>query len=762
MAMAKSVAAVKSSVYSVQLCLLDGISDEDKLRAAGKVLTHSEYTDVVTERSIVDMCGYPLCANSLPSNFPHKGRYRIALREHKVYDLQETRLFCSSDCLVASKTFAASLPLERDHSTKTLELAAAFHNLGVRDADQQNQASSLAAEKVRPLIQELDDQCHQDTPIPVSLSVPVETEASQQPQQANAGTFLFIHEQNEMKVTDVNASGPSNAIEGYVPQKEFRSHRTPATDQDKKKLTNLFTAQNSKARFGSSVNKTEKNEKTASASRVKDSVRRASFKKEPEFRSCILFDYGEPATIYDTNKSEPASSCGEPLKGPTPYNAIDEEISIQNTVRQRSKRHNRVSWADHKNLSLVEELSPSNAANGRGILVDSCNLKLDEASNQALMADNSTSEKGPVAIKEGSGLLQRQGGFCVRKEQLDESSQVSIAGRREVSLQTQESSCFSKGIQESKIYEEKGDPTVVPDMVTSTSIAGPVGESAASPERQEHGGGSEETVNIQSTDFKNETLDCAKALVAALTEAAEAVEHGELDSSEAAARAGISILPNHELPSNHGLKEMNNSSTELENDVENLNPRDCWYSSPPKDFKPELSMFGMLWMALDSWISAASIAHVYGRDSNEEENFASMNGKEYLRQVRIPNGVSAEIERTLAGCISRTLPGLVETFRFPVPVSTLEVSMGRFMRTMSFMSAIPAFSSKQWQVVVLILLEALSVHRLPALRTRVLNGRQLLQKVLASANITEAEYEIFRDLVLPMGILPDFAAHCGG
>lgn len=87
-------------------------------------------------------------------------------------------------------------------------------------------------------------------------------------------------------------------------------------------------------------------------------------------------------------------------------------------------------------------------------------------------------------------------------------------------------------------------------------------------------------------------------------------------------------------------------------------------------------------MALDGWISAASIAHVYGRGLNEEDDYVCVNGKEYLRQAIIPNGVSAEIERTLAGCISRALPALVETLRFPVPVSTLELSLVHFWRVL--------------------------------------------------------------------------------
>lgn len=167
-------------------------------------------------------------------------------------------------------------------------------------------------------------------------------------------------------------------------------------------------------------------------------------------------------------------------------------------------------------------------------------------------------------------------------------------------------------------------------------------------------------------------------------------------------------------------------------------------------------------MALDGWISAASIAHIYGRDATEEDDFVSINGKEYKRQVSIGDGVSAEIERTMAGCISRALPGLVETLRLPIAISTLELALGRLLRSMSLVESLPPFGSKQWRAVVVLLLDALSVQRLPLLRMHLLNSRTQLRKVLDSLNITEAEYEVFRDLILPLGRNPEFAAHCGG
>lgn len=48
---------------------------------------------------------------------------------------------------------------------------------------------------------------------------------------------------------------------------------------------------------------------------------------------------------------------------------------------------------------------------------------------------------------------------------------------------------------------------------------------------------------------------------------------------------------------------------------------------------------------------------------------------------------------------------------------------------MSLVDALPALRSRQWQLLVLVLLDALSVHRLPALAP-VISDSKLVQKVL--------------------------------
>ncbi|XP_010148759.1 PREDICTED: putative RNA polymerase II subunit B1 CTD phosphatase RPAP2, partial [Eurypyga helias] len=73
----------------------------------GKCITPSHYKDVVDERSIVKLCGYPLCQNKL-ENVP-KQKYRISTKTNRVYDITERKCFCSNFCYRASKYFEAQI-----------------------------------------------------------------------------------------------------------------------------------------------------------------------------------------------------------------------------------------------------------------------------------------------------------------------------------------------------------------------------------------------------------------------------------------------------------------------------------------------------------------------------------------------------------------------------------------------------------------------------------------------------------------------------
>ena len=64
--------------------------------------------DAVEERSLVKVCGYPLC------NKPHdaskiKQKFHISTVTNKVYDVEERKQFCSAVCFKASNFFKDQL-----------------------------------------------------------------------------------------------------------------------------------------------------------------------------------------------------------------------------------------------------------------------------------------------------------------------------------------------------------------------------------------------------------------------------------------------------------------------------------------------------------------------------------------------------------------------------------------------------------------------------------------------------------------------------
>nr|GFA77237.1 putative RNA polymerase II subunit B1 CTD phosphatase RPAP2 homolog [Tanacetum cinerariifolium] len=108
-----------------------------------------------------------------------------------------------------------------------------------------------------------------------------------------------------------------------------------------------------------------------------------------------------------------------------------------------------------------------------------------------------------------------------------------------------------------------------------------------------------------------------------------------------------------------------------------LDSDDSWFDSPPEEFVLDLSPFGTMFMSLFAWVSSSTLAYVYGRDDSFHEDYASVNGREYPQKIVLTDGRSSEIRQTLAGCLSRTLPGLIRDLRLPTPVSTIELGLVR-------------------------------------------------------------------------------------
>uniref|UniRef100_A0A4W4FI49 RNA polymerase II subunit B1 CTD phosphatase RPAP2 homolog n=2 Tax=Electrophorus electricus TaxID=8005 RepID=A0A4W4FI49_ELEEL len=87
--------------------LLDSNVTEDFLIDCARLITPASYRDAVEERSIVKLCGYPICPNKL-TEVPTQ-QYKISTRTNKVYDITERKCFCSNSCYKASKFFEVQI-----------------------------------------------------------------------------------------------------------------------------------------------------------------------------------------------------------------------------------------------------------------------------------------------------------------------------------------------------------------------------------------------------------------------------------------------------------------------------------------------------------------------------------------------------------------------------------------------------------------------------------------------------------------------------
>ncbi|XP_071932479.1 putative RNA polymerase II subunit B1 CTD phosphatase RPAP2 homolog isoform X2 [Coffea arabica] len=737
------VIAVKDAVHRLQLSLLEGIQDENKLFAAGSVMSQSDYQDVVTERSITNLCGYPLCGNSLPLERPRKGRYRISLKEHKVYDLHETYMYCSTNCVVNSQAFVASLQEERSSTlnpVKLNEILRLFEGLSLEESSGGfGKNSDLELSKLR--IQEMTDTGSGE----VSLDEWI---------------------------------GPSNAIEGYVPLKDSCSNIQQARNLEKGCKSEHAYIQQIKDNFFNdmdftstliiqdeySISKSPDPARSISGHKTDKQKGKMKHKDMKDDESSEL----EGRVVSEGNKIEKKNLDKAPRKPAIKDNLGDSLGDLSNDIDEK----------------LV--ISDSFSGPGRNDL----NKNMSEAASefQAEKASSSTanllkpslkSTKGKRGTRSVTWADEKVDGngsnsLCDLSNDIDEklviSDSFSGPGRNDLNKNTSEAA--------SEFQAEKASSSTAnmlkPSLKSSKGKRGT--RSVTWADEKVDGDGSkslcefrelEDTKNIFSQpgsavmEVNEDPYRFASAEVCAraLSEAAEAVVSGDADTSDAevhGTEAQVEVdMPDSETnvlkwPMKSGL-----SNSDL------LDPNDSWYDTPPEGFSLNLSPFATMFMALFGWISSSSLAYIYGHDESLHEDYLYINGREYPCKIFSTDGRSLEIKQALAGCLARALPALVADLQLPMPLSTLEKEMDHLLDTMSFMDPLPPFRMKQWQLLVLLLLDALSVCRIPALTPYMTGRRILLPKVLQGAQISAEEYEIMKDLIIPLGRVPQFAMQCG-
>ncbi|XP_006831115.1 PREDICTED: putative RNA polymerase II subunit B1 CTD phosphatase RPAP2 [Chrysochloris asiatica] len=106
-AVRKKIEFERKALCIVEQLLEENITEEF-LVECGKFITSAHYSDVVDERSISKLCGYPLCQKQL--GIVPKQKYKISTKTNKVYDITERKSFCSNFCYKASKFFQAQIP----------------------------------------------------------------------------------------------------------------------------------------------------------------------------------------------------------------------------------------------------------------------------------------------------------------------------------------------------------------------------------------------------------------------------------------------------------------------------------------------------------------------------------------------------------------------------------------------------------------------------------------------------------------------------
>lgn len=89
-----------AKAHSIVERLLDPIDDEQELLKLLRDINQEHYDDIVHERAIIKLCGFPLCREEIPE-MPEQ-KYHISVATKTVYDLTERKNYCSGVCLKKS------------------------------------------------------------------------------------------------------------------------------------------------------------------------------------------------------------------------------------------------------------------------------------------------------------------------------------------------------------------------------------------------------------------------------------------------------------------------------------------------------------------------------------------------------------------------------------------------------------------------------------------------------------------------------------
>ncbi|ORX62806.1 DUF408-domain-containing protein [Hesseltinella vesiculosa] len=207
--------------WQEQLFSDDAVS-VDILQQAAPWLQPQTYDEVIQERHVQRLCGYPLCDRP-PAE---QQRFHISLARRKVYDQSELRMFCSSDCLQKSKYFAMQLSDDPVWTRDQVSLSntSSFHvipmDLPFPDAVKQHKQSTKSHQDIR------NDYVQQRiAAVPLQQTLPAAP--SSHPLASLLNGLHIVEKESSATPSDSPAEGAHDAIEGY--RIDHRNKRTTST-----------------------------------------------------------------------------------------------------------------------------------------------------------------------------------------------------------------------------------------------------------------------------------------------------------------------------------------------------------------------------------------------------------------------------------------------------------------------------------------------------------------------------------------------------
>ncbi|KAL0792424.1 hypothetical protein Bca101_063801 [Brassica carinata] len=800
--------AINDAVHKIQLALLNGVTtSQNHLLSAASLMSQSDYEDVVTERTIAKLCGYPICRSSLlPSEVSRRGKYRVSLKEHRVYDVRESRKFCSGACLVSSRAFAKSLQEVRTSEFDMAKLGKILGLFGDGDENVEEEVVGLGLNKLTirengdvrggggevALEEWMGPSSAVEGYVPFkskdgnkdSKAKNVKQKKQEDPAFNEMGFTSTVIVPDECSVSNYNSKQDSNA------ENDQKKQEDPPFNEMGFTSTVIVPDECSVSKLPPQTKQPSPVVKSEGKTPKKSKFRREKEKEKIDFASFGFDAIGCASSVtasdgysveYSVSKQPPCSK-EDPLGGQLKdgLKTLDEKCSLTGSSsaskgkgfrpppRRKQASHVGESSKGKTVITVMEKDIKSSLVDEMGVMSDGYSVEYNVSKQPPCSVEDPLSShlEGSQTLDKKNTLLGSSSG-----------SNTKGLGKKVIS-----DSCEGLEAHQDKCSSSEPVPKSCLKVSGSKKLTHSVTWADQSDDHAD-------LCEVRSNDIKSDAEDVnsasrlalAEACAKALSQAAEAVSSGEIDASDAAAEAGIVLLPStHQLDEEVSEEEMSEEEEEEATlmkwpnkpgmpDSDLFDRDQSWFDETPEGFNltdymeltftdlPQLSTFAMMWDALFGWVSSSSLAYIYGKDESAHEEFLSVNGKEYPRRIVLGEGLSSEIKETVAGCLARAVPRVATDLKLPIPISELEKGLGSLLETMSLTGAVPSFRLEQWLVIVLLFLDALSVSRIPRIAPYVSNR----SKVLEGSGIGNEEYETMKDILLPLGRVPEFATLSG-